>query len=70
MPSYSLFKAVPLLQGQCVSFGDDGYDVHHFAETTHELHIQRPQTVGEHKVRSQFKEPFMSGIDVMKQDDH
>lgn len=47
--SYRLFKEVPLLQGECVSLGDDGDDVDHLTETPHELHIQRPQTEGRRK---------------------
>ena len=38
-----LLEEVPLLQGECVGLSDDRDDVHHLAQTPHELNIQRAQ---------------------------
>ena len=60
--SHRLFKEVPLLQGECVGLGDDGDDVDHLTETSHELHIQRPQTGGRDDRTTSFHESFLSCI--------
>lgn len=44
--AHHLFEVVPLLQGQRVGLRDDGHDVHHLAESPHELHIQRSEAAG------------------------
>lgn len=39
-----LFEEVPLLQGECIRFGNDWDNVDHLTETSHEFYIKRPQT--------------------------
>lgn len=47
--AHRLLEVVPLLQRERVGLGDDGHDVHHFAETPHELHIKRPQAARDNR---------------------
>lgn len=41
---YLLFEEVPLLQGERVGLCNDGDNIDHLTETSHEFHIERPQT--------------------------
>lgn len=51
---YLLFEEVPLLQGECIRFGNDWDNVDHLTETSHEFYIKRPQTEkGRDNIREQ-----------------
>lgn len=51
---YLLFEEVPLLQGECIRFGNNWDDVDHFTETSHEFYIKRPQTERDWESRHQM----------------
>ena len=43
---YPFLEKEPLLDGECVSLGDDGDHVHHLVQSLHELYIQGLQSGG------------------------